>query len=31
LEVLADNAAARRFYERAGYDEFRVEMEKQLE
>lgn len=28
LEVLADNAAARRFYERRGYEPHRVEMEK---
>lgn len=31
LEVLAGNDAARRFYERAGYEPFRIEMEKQLE
>ena len=31
LEVLANNAAARRFYERQGYEQFRVEMEKSLE
>jgi ribosomal protein S18 acetylase RimI-like enzyme len=30
LEVLADNAAARRFYRRAGYGDHRVEMEREL-
>lgn len=31
LEVLADNEAARRFYERHGYDPHRVQLEKSVE
>ena len=31
LEVMAKNGAARRFYEREGYDEFRVTMARSLE
>ncbi|MFB1064030.1 N-acetyltransferase family protein [Natrinema sp. H-ect4] len=31
LEVMADNEAARRFYRRQGYDEFRVTMSRSLE
>ncbi|MFA9415531.1 N-acetyltransferase family protein [Natrinema sp. HArc-T2] len=31
LEVMADNEAARRFYRREGYDEFRVTMSRSLE
>ena len=31
LEAMAENTAARRFYERHGYEVFRVEMEKNIE
>ena len=31
LEVMADNEAARRFYDRQGYDTYRVAMERDLE
>ncbi len=31
LEVMADNEAARRFYARKGYDDFRVTMQRSLE
>ncbi|ELY61868.1 GNAT family N-acetyltransferase [Natronolimnohabitans innermongolicus] len=31
LEVMADNEAARRFYDRQGYDAYRVSMERDLE